>query len=374
MDKTFSITANPARILLGPGPSMADPRVLQAMARPLIGHLDPEFLKLMAQVQELLRFVFETNNELTLAVPGTGTAAMETAVAAVVEEGTPVLVCRAGYFGGRIAEMAQVYGADLAVLEKPMGQIFSAQEVREALQKKRARVVALVQAETSTGVLQPVREIAEVVHQQGGLLLVDAVTSLGGVRVAVDENGIDVCYSCSQKCLGCAPGASPITFGPRAVEMLRRREIPIASWYLDINRLAKYWGPEHVYHHTASSPLVYGLEEGLRIVHEEGLEARFERHWRNARLLWQGLQGLGLSLFVPGTYRLPTLTTVNIPAGVDDAAFRKRLLEKYNIEISGGLGELKGKIWRIGLMGYSSRPENIQLLLKALEDLLGRAQ
>jgi alanine-glyoxylate transaminase / serine-glyoxylate transaminase / serine-pyruvate transaminase len=369
MDPTFPPLPNPGRILLGPGPSMADPRVLQAMSGPLIGHLDPQFLQLMAQVQELLRRVFETRNELSLAVPGTGTAAMETAVAALVEAGTPVLVCRKGYFGNRIAEMAQVYGADLTILDRPMGQVFQPDEIREALKKKPARVVAIVQAETSTGVLQPIKEVAEIVHAQGGILLVDAVTSLGGVPVSVEENGIDVCYSCSQKCLGCAPGASPITFNDRALEFIRRRETPIGSWYLDINRLAKYWGPEHVYHHTASSPLLYGLAEGLRIVVEEGLQARFDRHLRNARLLWEGLESLGFSLFVPEEYRLPTLTTVRIPEGLEDLAFRKQLLERHNIEISGAMGELRGKVWRIGLMGYSSNPANIQLLLEAFKTM-----
>lgn len=368
--QTFPPIPNPKRILLGPGPSLADPRVLTALSQPLISHLDPEFLKLMAQVQEQLRFVFETHNELTLAVPGTGTAAMETAVAALIEEGTPTLVCVKGYFGNRIVEMARIYRADLTVLQKPMGQIFQPEEIRAALQKKPAKVVAIVQAETSTGVLQPIKEIADIVHAQDGLLIVDAVTSLGGVPVAVDANGIDVCYSCSQKCLGCPPAISPITFSPAAVDYVNHRKTPIASWYLDISRLAKYWGAEHAYHHTASSPLVYGLAEGLRIIQEEGLPARFERHLKNAHLLWQGLASLGLELFVPESYRLPTLTTVRIPEGVDDAAFRKQLLEQHNIEISGGLGDLKGKIWRIGLMGYSSREENVQLLLSAMSTQL----
>lgn len=366
--RTFN--SNPNRILLGPGPSMADPRVLSALSQPLIGHLDPEFLKLMAQVQEQLRFVFETRNELTLAVPGTGSSAMETAVAALVEKDTPTLVCVKGYFGNRIAEMARIYHANLNVLQKPMGEIFQPEEIHAALQKKSAKVVAIIQAETSTGVLQPIKEISEIVHAQGGLLIVDAVTSLGGLPVAVDANEIDVCYSCSQKCLGCPPAISPITFNTKAVEAITQRKTPIANWYLDITRLAKYWGKEHIYHHTASSPLVYGLSEGLHIIEEEGLSERFARHLKNAQMLWQGLQELGLELFVPESYRLPTLTTVRIPEGVEDAAFRHQLLEKYNIEISGGLGDLKGRIWRIGLMGYSSREENVTLLLNAIKDLL----
>ncbi len=370
MDKTISTIKNPARILLGPGPSMADPRVLNALAQPLIGHLDPELLRVMAQIQELLRFVFETGNELTLAVPGTGSAAMETAIASVVEEGQPVLVCQKGYFGERIGEMAKIYHADLSVLHKPMGELFQPENIRSALQKKAARIVAIVQAETSTGVLQPIKEISEIVHAQGGILIVDAVTSLGGVPVSVDENGIDICYSCSQKCLGCPPGLSPITFGERAINLIEQRKTPIANWYLDITRLRRYWGTEHQYHHTISSPLVYGLAEGLQIIYEEGLQSRFERHLMNAQMLWTGLEGLGLSLLVPREYRLPTLTTVRIPEGVEDMAFRKRLLDTYNIEVSGGLGELKGKIWRIGLMGYSSREENIHLLLQSFRSLL----
>jgi alanine-glyoxylate transaminase/serine-glyoxylate transaminase/serine-pyruvate transaminase len=370
MEKLYPLIPNPKRILLGPGPSMSDPRVLQALGQPLIGHLDPEFLKVMAQVQEMLRLVFDTKNELTLAVPGTGTAAMETAVASVVEKGRSILVCVKGYFGNRIAEMAKLYEGDLTVLNKPMGKIFHPKEIQAQLKKKPAKIVAIVQAETSAGVLQPLKEISRIVHAQGGILLVDAVTSLGGVPVAVDENEIDICYSCSQKCLGCPPGISPITFSPTALELIQKRKSPIVNWYLDINKLSKYWGPEHIYHHTASSSLTYALDEGLRIILEEGLTTRYQRHLQNAKLLWQGLEEMDLSLLVPEENRLPTLTTVRIPEGLDDLTIRHQLLNEFNIEIGGGLGELKGKIWRIGLMGYSSRSENILMLLDAFKKLL----
>jgi alanine-glyoxylate transaminase / serine-glyoxylate transaminase / serine-pyruvate transaminase len=370
MESSFPLIANPKRILLGPGPSMADPRVLQALGQPLIGHLDPEFLKVMTQIQEMLRIVFETKNELTLAVPGTGTAAMETAVASVVEKSRSILVCVKGYFGNRIAEMAKLYEGDVTVLTKPMGEIFHPEEIQKQLKKKPAQIIAIVQAETSSGVLQPLKEISKIVHSQGGILLVDAVTSMGGVPVSVDGNEIDICYSCSQKCLGCPPGISPITYSPTALEFIQKRKSPIANWYLDINKLSKYWGSEHIYHHTASSSLVYALSEGIRIIMEEGLITRYQRHLRNARLLWQGLEELDLSLLVPEANRLPTLTTVRIPEGFDDLTIRRQLLNEFNIEIGGGLGELKGKIWRIGLMGYSSRSENILLLLDAFKQFL----
>jgi alanine-glyoxylate transaminase / serine-glyoxylate transaminase / serine-pyruvate transaminase len=361
---------NPHRILLGPGPGMVDPRILKVLSEPPVGHLDPALLTVMSEIQVLLRLVFETKNEITLAVSGTGSAAMESAILNSIQPGDSVLIGVIGYFGNRMVEMARIYGGDVTVLQKPWGEIISPDEFANALKKKPARIVGLVQAETSTGVLQPVKEIAEIVHQQGGILIVDSVTSLGGVPVQIDENDIDVGYSCSQKCLGCPSSFSPITFGPRAMQIVGGRTKPVTGWYLDVQRLMKYWGPEHMYHHTISSTLVYALHESLRIIQEQGLKERIDLHLQNAKLLWKGLEKLGLSLFVPEQYRLPSLTTVMIPQGVDDMYIRKQLLEKYNIEISGGLGELKGRIWRIGLMGYSSRPENIQLLLGALKELL----
>ncbi len=290
---------NPNRILLGPGPSSADPRILRVMAGPLVGHLDPTFLQMMDRIQDLLRYTFQTLNPLTLAVPGTGMAAMETTVANLVEPGDPVLVCSNGYFSMRIAEIARRYGGEVTVLQKPWGEAFAPADVRAALEQTPARIVGIVQAETSTGVLQTLPEIARIVHDQGGLLIVDSVTALGGVAVQVDANGIDACYSCSQKCLGCPPGASPVTFGPRAEQKIAARKTPVSNWYLDLNLLRKYWGEERMYHHTAPITLMYALYEGLRIVAEEGLEARVARHKRNAELLWKGLEELDFELFVP---------------------------------------------------------------------------
>ena len=362
--------AAPRRILLGPGPSMAHPRVLEAMSQPLVGHLDPYFLQVMDQVQEMLRYVFQTRNPLTLAVSGTGTAAMETAVANMVEEGDPVLVCANGYFGLRIAEMVERYGGVLTTIKRPWGEIFDLDEIQAALEKSRAKVVAIVHAETSTGALQPLEGLAQIVHDHGAVLIVDAVTSLGGVPLLVDEWDLDLVYSGTQKCLGCPPGLGPITLSPRAVERLHTRQRGVRNWYLDLTGLEKYWGAERAYHHTAPISAHYGLHEGLRLVAEEGLESRWERHRRNAQLFWEGLERIDLGCHVPSQYRLPSLTTVRIPDGVDDMQVRKRLLQEYNIEVAGGFGELKGKVWRIGLMGYSSREENVNLLLKALEEIV----
>ena len=364
-------TNMPQRILLGPGPSMADPRVLKAMATPLVGHLDPEFVKLMDRTQDLLRYVFQTENEMTIPISGTGTAAMEAAVANIIELGDAVLACVNGYFGGRIAEMAKRYGADVEIITRPWGEVFSAEEVDAALKARPAKIVTVVHAETSTGALQPLDAISEVVHRHGALFLVDAVTSLGGLPVRVDEIGIDIAYSGSQKCLSATPGASPITFGPRAVEKITARKTAVTNWYLDMSLLMKYWGePPKGYHHTAPISAFYALYEALRIATEEGLENRWARHRRNAGMLWQGIEELGLEMHVPLENRIPSLTTVRIPEGVDDLAIRKALLNDYNIEISGGFAELAGKVWRIGLMGYSSRPENVLLLLAALKKLL----
>ena len=360
----------PQRILLGPGPSLADPRVLQAMTTPLLGHLDPAFLALMDRIQDLLRYVFETGNPLTIPISGTGSAAMEAAVANMVEPGDKVLVCTNGYFSLRIADMARRYGGSVQTISRPWGEVFTAEEVDTALQMHPAKVVAIVHAETSTGALQPLEDIVRVVHGHGAYLIVDAVTSLGGIPVSVDMRQIDVCYSGAQKCLSCPPGVSPITFSPRAVELLETRRTPVANWYLDCTLVQKYWGKERTYHHTAPISANYALYEALSIVAEEGLEARWSRHRRNAERLWQGLENLGLTLHVPIAYRLPTLTTVRVPEGVDETQVRLRLLNEYNIEIGGGLGELKGKVWRVGLMGYSSSPENIDLLTDAFERLL----
>ncbi len=361
------------RLLLGPGPDMVHPRVMAALSAPVLGHLDPEFLAVMDRTQQLLRYVFQTGNRLTIPVSGTGSAAMEAAVASLVEPGDRVLVCINGYFGGRIAEMARRHGGEVATIERSWGEVVGADEVRDALRERPASVVAIVHAETSTGALQPLDEIVRVVHEAGAILIVDAVTSLGGVPLSVDELGIDLCYSGTQKCLGCPPGLGPVTVGPRAEEKLARRRAPVDSWYLDLSLLQRYWGPERTYHHTAPISLNFALYEALRMIAEEGLEARWARHRANAELLWSGLEALGLTLHVPAAHRLPSLTTVRIPEGVDDGAIRARLLSEYGIEIGGGLGDLKGRVWRIGLMAHSSRPENVTLLLGALGRLLGRS-
>jgi alanine-glyoxylate transaminase/serine-glyoxylate transaminase/serine-pyruvate transaminase len=358
------------RLLLGPGPSMVHPRVLRAMGTPLIGHLDPQFITLMNETQELLRLVFETTNALTLPISGTGSAGMEAALCNFIEPGDPILICVSGYFGERMIDMASRYGADVQRIDVPWGGVFSAQQIEQALDAHRAKVVAIVHGETSTGTLQPLEEIAEVVHRHGALFLVDAVTSLGGVRVGVDAIGIDICYSGSQKCLGCPPGLAPLTINPRAEDVLRARRSRVANWYLDLTMVQKYWGGDRTYHHTAPISMNYALREGLRVIEEEGLPARYERHQRHAQLLWEGLAEMGLSLHVQVPYRLPSLTTVRVPEGVDELAVRRQLLDDYNIEIAGGLGALKGKVWRVGLMGYGSRPENVVTLLGALERIL----
>ena len=360
----------PPRLLLGPGPSLVHPLVLRSMATPLVGHLDPYFLEIMGRTQELLRYIFETENRLTVPISGTGSAAMEAAIANMVEPGDAVLVCINGYFGLRLVDMAGRYGGEVSTIEKPWGEVFDVTEIEQALQARPAKIVAIVHAETSTGARQPMEGIADVIHAQGGVLITDAVTSLGGISVKVDELGIDVCYSGSQKCLSCPPGVSPLTLSPRAEERLVARKSPVANWYLDLSMIQKYWGAERTYHHTAPISSNYALYEGLRIVAEEGLENRWNRHQENAELLWNGLEGLGFSMHVAKEYRLPMLTTVRIPDGMDEMKIRSQLLNEYNIEIAGGLGELKGKAWRIGLMGYSSRKENVTLLLAALKDCI----
>jgi len=359
------------RTLLGPGPSGVHPRVLQALGYPLIGHLDPQFLELMNNVQEMLRYVFQTENKLTIPVSGTGSASMEAAVCNFLEPGDSVLICVNGYFGERLCDMAGRYGAEVRRLDRTWGEVFTLDEVKAALEEKPAKVVMIVHAETSTGARQPLEGMSDLVHSYGGLLLVDCVTSLGGVPLKIDDWGIDIAYSGTQKCLSVPPGLGPITVNSRAQGVLDSRKTKVPNWYLDLTMVGKYWGSERTYHHTAPISMNYALYEGLKMVVEEGLEARWARHLANAKLLWDGLESLGLKLVVPEAYRLPSLTTVYVPDGVDDAAVRGRLLRDYNIEIAGGLGIFKGKAWRIGLMGYSSQPQNVMMLLGALKEILG---
>ena len=358
------------RILLGPGPSNVHPRVLRAMATPLVGHLDPEFMVIMDETKELLRYVFQTENDLTLPISGTGTAGMEASLYNIIEPGDRVVVVVKGFFGERMCDMAGRCGAQVKRIEVEWGRIVEPEQVKAALKDGGVKVVALVHAETSTGVLQPLEEISQMVHEHGAFLLVDTVTSLGGHPVKADEWGIDICYSGSQKCLSCPPGLAPITFNNRAAEAVRNRKSKVQSWYLDMTMVEKYWGQERAYHHTAPITMNYALREALLLIFEEGLEARFERHRLNHQALLAGLQAMGFEPFAQAGHRLWTLNAVRVPEGVEDARIRKRLLDEFSIEIGGGLGPLKGQIWRIGLMGYSSSRQNVLLFLGALETVL----
>ncbi|MEX0787759.1 MAG: alanine--glyoxylate aminotransferase family protein [Anaerolineales bacterium] len=359
------------RILLGAGPSMAPPSVLQAMAAPLLGYLDPEFLGVLADIRRLLRTTFQTENEWTLAVSGTGTAAMETALGNLIEPGDRVLACVHGYFGARLADMAARYGAEVHAIQRDWGQAFDPDEIRAALRPGIVKLVTLVHAETSTGVLQSgIAEIAAACHEAGALLVLDCVTSLGCVPVTVDAWDVDVAYSAGQKGISAPPGLSPITIGPRARKAIQARRSPPPAFYFDLRLLTTYWGDSPAYHHTAPISTAFALREALRLVQEEGLEARFARHRANSELLWKGLEALDLPLFVAPPNRLVPLTTVLTPPGRDEAAIRRRLLMDHNIEIAGGFGPLAGKVWRIGLMGYSSMKENVANLTNALESLL----
>ncbi len=360
----------PSRLLLGPGPSNAHPTVLKAMNTAPVGHLDPAFLTLMDEIQSLLRYTWQTNNPMTIAVSGTGSAAMEATIANAVEPGDVVLIGVAGYFGNRLVDMAGRYGADVKTMTKPWGQVFSLDEIKHQLNTHRPAILALVNAETSTGARQPLEGVGELCREVGCLLLVDTVTSLGGVPLFLDEWGVDLAYSCSQKGLGCPPGASPLTISPRAMSKIQQRRTKVANWYLDATLLQKYWGQERTYHHTAPINLYYALRESLRLMAEEGLENCWKRHQENAEYLWDKLEGLGLSLHVEKDFRLPTLTTVRIPQGVDGKAISQKLLNEYNIEIGGGLGELKGQVWRVGLMGFNSQKENVDRLIEVLQKVL----
>lgn len=366
---------NPSpRILLGPGPSIVHPRVLRAMATPLVGHLDPDFLVIMSEIQELLKMVFQTDEALIIPVSGTGSAGMEASLCNFLEDDDPILICVNGFFGERLYDMAGRYRADVSRIDAVWGEAFTAEQIKKALEEKPAKIVAIVHGETSTGVCQPLEEISKVVHDHGALLLVDAVASLGGVSLPIDDLDIDICYTGSQKCLSCPPGLAPVAIRPRALDVLENRQSKVANWYLDLKGVNKYWGKERTYHHTAPISLNYALREALRLIDEEGLENTFARHQQMAEMLWVGLSDLDLTPHVPLEYRLPCLTTVRIPDGVEDElAIRRRLLNEFNIEIAGGLGAGKGKLWRIGLMGYSARPENVLALLGALDYILHKS-
>jgi alanine-glyoxylate transaminase/serine-glyoxylate transaminase/serine-pyruvate transaminase len=370
MDTAYKDLSLPQRVLLGPGPSNVPERVMKAMANPVVGHLDPAFLAVMEEVQKMLQSVFMTNNRFTIPISGTGSAGMEAALVNVIEEGDHVLVCVSGVFGERMCDIVGRCGGILKRVETQWGTPIDPDDVTKALKEFPAKIVAIVHAETSTGVLQPLEEISKIVHEKDALLLVDAVTSLGGAPLKIDEWNIDVCYSGTQKCLSCPPGLAPITFSPLAVEKLRNRSQKVQSWYLDMTMLEKYWGPDRVYHHTAPISMVYAIRESLRIVLEEGLTKRWQRHSAYHRDLVSGLETLGLKMLVEEPYRTPMLNSVVIPSDVDDVSVRKRLLEEYNTEIGSGLGPLKGKIWRIGLMGHSCTQDNVEHIVNALKALL----
>lgn len=360
----------PRRTLMGPGPSDVSASVLAALGAPTVGHLDPYFLKIMDEVQDMLREIFHTRNELTLAVSGTGSSGMEACVVNLLEAGDKIVVCTNGVFGARMADVAERIGAEVVQIERPFGEVFSVEEIKAVLEKEQPKVLGIVHAETSTGAAQPLKEISEAVHAADTLLLVDCVTSLGGMPVKVDEWDIDAAYSGTQKCLSCPPGLAPVTFSSRAVAAMDARKTKVSSWYLDMSMVRAYWGDSRAYHHTAPINMNYGLHQALRLVLEEGLENRFSRHYANHCALKAGLKAIGLQLAVADDHQLPMLNAVKIPDGVDDATIRGQLLKWFGIEIGGGLGPMKGKTWRIGLMGESSRNTNVLQFLAALEHCL----
>lgn len=362
----------PQRILMGPGPSDIHPSVLAALAAPTVGHLDPYFLKVMDEVQSMLRQVFQTTNQMTMAISGTGSAGMEACVVNLIEPGDRMIVGVNGVFGGRMADVAERVGAEVTKIERPFGEVITPQEVAAAIARVRPKVVGIVHAETSTGARQPLDEIAEIVHAAGALFVVDCVTSLAGIPVEIDRLGIDAAYSGSQKCLGCPPGLAPVTFSPRALEVMDQRKQKVSSWYLDIGLLRNYWGHNRAYHHTAPINMNYALHQALRLVLLEGLEARFTRHQLHHTALKAGLEAMGIRYSVEAENSLPMLNSVLIPDGADDASVRSQLLNEFGIEIGGGLGPMKGKTWRIGLMGEAAKKSNVLLFLAALEQCLNR--
>ena len=366
----ISVGSLTPRLLLGPGPSPVSPRILRALSQPTLGHLDPQFLVLLDDVNDRLRQVFGTRNETTFAVSGTGSAGMEASLVNVLEPGDTAIIGANGYFGGRLSEMARRMGANVVCVEAEWGTVLDPQRVIDAHREHPdARLVAVVQAETSTGAWQPLDQIGAHLADHDTLFVVDAVTSLGGIPVRVDEIRADVCYAGTQKCLGVPPGLAPITFSPKAMERVRARRTPVSSWYLDVTLIGTYLGPERRYHHTVPINLFYALHEALRGIEEEGLEARFERHQRVGDRLQDELADRGFTSFTDPTHRLPELTAVRLPGGRDEAPLRKTLLGEYGIEVGGGLGPAKGTVWRIGLMGHGASDESVDRLLEAIDDM-----
>ena len=358
------------RVLMGPGPSDVPPRVLRAMSSPCIGHLDPYFLSVMDETQQLLRSLFRTENALTIPVSGTGSAGMETCLVNLVEPGDEVVVCVNGVFGTRMSDIVNRIGGHLIRVDGEWGRAMDPDAVLKAMKGRAPKLLAVVHAETSTGVCNSLEDFAGVAREAGALFLADTVTSLGGMEVDLDKTGIDAAYGGTQKCISCPPGLSPISFGPAAVEKLEKRKTPVISWYLDMSMVGSYWGAERKYHHTAPVNMIYAFREALRIIAEEGLESLFARHLLNHTALVAGLEAMGLSMLVPEDERLPMLNAVCIPEGADDNRVRGLLLHDFGIEIGGGLGVLAGKIWRVGLMGHSSKKKNVFLFLSALETIL----
>ena len=361
----------PQRLLLGPGPSSVHPRVLHAMTLPVLGHLDPLFFEVMDDVCDALRHVFHTSNFMTVPLSSTGTGAIEAACANILETGDTMVVCRNGFFSDRMADIARRCGAETYIVDSPWGKPVDVQALADELAKHdNVKAVGVVHGETSTGVLNPVKEVADLAHQHGALVVVDAVTSLGGHDVQMDGWDLDVCFSATQKCLGAPPGLAPISFGPRAMEVINTRPTTVQSFYFNLKDLESYWSQTRAYHHTTPISMTYALREALRILMEEGLENRIQRHAQAAAALRAGLEALGIDLFADPDHRLNPLTSVVVPDGIEDAVVRRTLMDDYNIEIGGGLGELRGKVWRIGLMGDSARGINVFALLSALERVL----
>ncbi|MEN8214122.1 MAG: alanine--glyoxylate aminotransferase family protein [Pseudomonadota bacterium] len=363
----------PVRTLMGPGPSDVNPRILEALSRPTIGHLDPAFIGMMEEVKALLQYAFQTSNALTMPVSAPGSAGMETCFANLVEPGDKVIVCQNGVFGGRMKENVERCGGTAVMVENDWGRAVDADAVEDALKANPdAKIVAFVHAETSTGAQSDAKTLVELAHKHDCLTIVDAVTSLGGTPVLVDEWEVDAIYSGTQKCLSCVPGLSPVSFGDRAIETIQNRTTRVQSWFLDLNLVMGYWGSEgqRSYHHTAPVNALYGLHESLVLLQQEGLENAWQRHQQNHLALKAGLESIGLDFVVPEDERLPQLNAVSIPDGIDDAAVRSRLLHEYNLEIGAGLGPLAGNIWRIGLMGYASNSKNVMLCITALGSVL----
>lgn len=372
MPSSFNPTV---RTLMGPGPSDVNPRILGAMAKPTIGHLDPEFIRLMDEIKGMLQYAYRTKNELTIPVSAPGSAGMETCFVNLVEAGDKVIVCENGVFGGRMANNVRRLGGVVVHVEQQWGRAVDLDAVADALKNNPdAKIVAFVHAETSTGARSDAKGICDLARQSDCLTIVDCVTSLAGCDVNLDDWQADAAYSGTQKCLSCAPGLSPISFSDKALEVVKNRKTPVTSWFLDLNLVMGYWGEgqTRAYHHTAPVNALYGLHEALVVLQEEGLEASWQRHTTNHMALRAGIEAMGMSFVVPEDERLAQLNTVTIPDGVDEAAVRKQLLQQFNLEIGAGLGALAGKVWRIGLMGYASNPKNVLLCVNALEAVLSQ--